>query len=87
MKKEFRIGYISKGETYYSFTKSEKMTISEGINKCKRIFKENNLDSICLGYDWGNEVNQIFTIDNVNTQGVLETEAKLMIKEEFNINI
>ena len=96
MKKQFRIGYISEEETYYSFTEPRKMTISEGINKCKKLFKDYNehpdyynfcVDSICLGYDWGNEVNQVFTIDNINPQGILETEAKLMIKEEFNINI
>ena len=86
MKQEFKIGIIKKGLEFYDFIGGSKMTISEGINMCKRLFKDNTeLDNVCLGYDWGEQVNIIFSIDKDNPNGDLQTEAKLMIKDEFGI--
>jgi hypothetical protein len=85
MEQEFRIGVVKKDGDFYNFGGTLKMTVSEGINMCKNLFKDNDLESVCLGYDWGDEVNLVFYIDQDNTSGVLETEARLMIKEEFKI--
>ena len=85
MKRKFKIGIIKNNEDFYNFGGNLKMTVSEGINMCKNLFKDNDLHTVCLAYDWGQEVNIIFEIDKDNLNGVLETEAKIMIKEEFNL--
>ena len=86
MKQEFKIGVVRDGQELYNFIGGSKMTISEGINMCKRLFKDNaELENVCLGYDWGDDINIIFTINKDNPNGVLETEAELMVKDEFGI--
>ena len=60
------------------------MTISEAINVTKKFFENNKVDTVELKYDWGDTENLLFRIDKKNKNGKLETEAKLMIKEEFN---
>ena len=86
MEQVFKIGVIKEGQDFYNFIGSSKMTISQAINMAKGLFKDNeDLTNICVGYDWGSEVNIIFEIDKNNPNGVLETEAKLLIKEEFNL--
>ena len=85
MKREFKIGIIKNNQELYNFGGTLKMTISEGINMCKNLFKNNDLNNVCLAYDWAEEVNIIFEIDKDNLDGVLETEAKIMIKEEFDL--
>ena len=87
MKQDFKIGYVLEGksEEFYNFFDIEPMTISKAINTCKDLFDSKNLDSVCLGYDWCDEINIVFHIDKDNTEGILEVEAKLMIKDEFKI--
>tara|TARA_S200002703_G_scaffold127570_1_gene114214 strand:+ start:419 stop:679 length:261 start_codon:yes stop_codon:yes gene_type:complete len=85
MKREFKIGIIQNNQDFYNFGGTLKMTVSEGINMCKNLFKDNDLTNVCLGYDWGSEINIIFEIGKDNINGILETEAQLMIKEEFKL--
>jgi hypothetical protein len=86
MKREFKIGVIKEGQELYNFIGGSKMTVSEGINMCKGLFRDNeDLTNVCLAYDWGSDINIIFEIDKDNLNGVLESEAKIMIKEEFNL--
>lgn len=84
---DFKILYLKneEQEIYKTFWQ-DKMNISQAINRCKRTFNSFDFYGVALSYSWGDSENIIFKIDQNNLNGVLEFEAKLMIKEEFNIN-